>query len=265
MLPGSIKTMGLIKFLRSIDKGLDAMANDNSGGVDLTVSVENGGKANVKVNVSAEDEERDRKKKNDEDDKKKKKNNEDEDDESRKRREEEEKRRKRRREEQSTEEGKKKSEGKLSKKINVGAEIKGSLKLKDLELETDEILGRGVFHVTYKGQYQEDDIVLKKLTYPIEEDDYILQEIVEEARRRVKIAESKNAHIVESVGIVADHPNYGFATKYYGKGSLYDSLIIKKDKWEAKAMPKSLLKLLKLLRPSMLKARSTNLLPLVMF
>jgi serine/threonine protein kinase len=79
--------------------------------------------------------------------------------------------------------------------------------------------------------------VIKLISYPVEDDrdETILQEIVEEHKRRLKIrAEVKSNFFVDSIGLLEDHPNYGFLTKYYEKGSVYDSLVIKKLKFSDK-------------------------------
>ena len=97
-------------------------------------------------------------------------------------------------------------------------------------VEYSYLLGRGVFHVTYRGRCKGEEVVIRKFSYPLESDDLMLQEILEEDKKRIRINSLKSDYIVHHIGTLADWPDFGLVARFYSKGSLYTDLVERRNK-----------------------------------
>jgi len=241
ILPPPIRNKSFIAFIRALDKGFDV---EVGVGVDIAIEKKDDEEEKKKkIKLEEEEEERKKKKKLEEEEdaeKKKKKRIEEEEEAEKKKKkkkleedEEEEKKKKKKKVEEEEEEKKKKKDVKKKKK-----KVEEAIEMDELVIE-DEV-ERRTFHCTHKGKFRDDLVVFKQIAYcSVETEEDVYAEFKEEHDRRKKIAkETKSNHLVEYKGIYAEHPYYGFISKWYTSGSVYAAFVQRKYKYSLKDVAK---------------------------
>ncbi|KAL6079948.1 Receptor-interacting serine/threonine-protein kinase 3 [Balamuthia mandrillaris] len=100
------------------------------------------------------------------------------------------------------------------------------------EIERSELkiekrpVGRGVFGIVYRGEWRGATVAVKKLVGALGEKE--LTELFREAALLEKLCH--HPHVVNYIGIVKSREDVSLVTQFYEKGSLYDILIVRREK-----------------------------------